>query len=101
MPGDADIRRRLGSQEKKLAVMENELKHVVESIDTIGQRITGMNTKKLDPMQKQLNDVHNTLFKSKGFIGGIFLAFSVVWTFVAAFGLVIWNFIKGQSGNGL
>jgi len=92
-----NLEHRVAQLEKEMAVMQNEHEHIDDAINTLGDRITGMNDKKLAPMQKQLTDIHEALHGSRGFMAGVFLTVSMIWAVFATFGIVIWNWLRASN----
>lgn len=88
------IEQKVANLEKKVAVLENENEHVSDALTVLSSRITGINDKKLTPMQTQLQEIHDSLRGSKGFIAGVLITVSIVWTMVATFGYIVWNWVK-------
>lgn len=85
---------KVANLEKKVAVLENENEHVSDALTVLSSSITSINDKKLTPMQTQLTEIHESLHGSKGFIAGVLITVSIVWTVVATLGYIVWNWVK-------
>ena len=93
------LERRVGQLEKSTALAKQRIDYVEEAMDVIGDRITGINEKKLTPMAKQLNDLHHSIYGSKGFWAGVFMTVSALWAIITTVGVVVWQWVKANNGG--
>lgn len=83
----ADIYRRLRELETARALAD-------ERYTNLALRLDSLETNKIDPMAKQIDELCNSLLHGKGFMGGILFLASIVWALIGAFGAAAWNYFK-------
>jgi uncharacterized coiled-coil protein SlyX len=97
--GEPSLERRVDELEKQVALLDQHGTHLEQGIQTLGDRITGMNDKKLTPMSAKIDDLHQSIYGSKGFWAGVFMTVSALWAVIATFGVVIWQWVKSENGG--
>ena len=95
-----ELERRVDQLETQVALIQKEQEHILEGVQTIRDRIDGMNNKKLDPMREQLTDLHTSLYKQKGFRAGVVFTVTAFWAVFTTLGIAIWNYFSSNGPSG-
>jgi len=90
MTDEETIKQRLREVEQDTALQ----RQAIANLDT---KLTKMESDKIDPMRAQVNELHTTMTKNKGFWGGIFLAVGAIWSVFAGIGVTIWRVFTGNG----
>lgn len=55
-----------------------------------------MENEKIDPMRQQVDELHTTMTRNKGFVTGLFVMAGAVWTAVAGVAVATWKLFSGD-----
>lgn len=79
----------------RLNKVESDTKLVAQSLDQLRSAHDKMESEKIDPMAKKVDELHTTMTSSKGFIAGIFVMAGAVWSVILAVAAYLWKAFSG------
>ncbi len=67
-----------------------------EKVDRLERDLHRLEREKIDPMRKQVSDIHTHVTRTSGFWAGVFMTVGAAWTGLAGLGLMLWRLFTGE-----
>ena len=89
MPDNTEVYERLRTVEN--AVLQTGMK-----VETVERDVHKLEVQKIDPLCAQVADIHDTVTRSNGFIGGAIMTIGAIWAIISIISVAAWKWITGH-----